>query len=912
MLLLCNIARAEEPSPYRHHGFEIDRTIAQPATQLLNSALKSHAVTAEDFHSGSKCERMIFQSEQVTSDGERVVIALPRAKVISELRASVWIRSSCQNVRLGVRVCFPYQIDPRTNEPLQMELFGESYKQIGKWQQVSCQTSEEAMQSRLLRLRNQISDGIRSQDIDTRDFYVDQLTIALQLPQGISTLQLDDLEFGPIVELKLPIPEKGAASGMPSGSQLAIADDRIRKNGAPFFPIFTLYHGESLDLIAQTGVNMLWVKDYEDRPLLEALAGMNIGGIASPPQPTPESAILKSAGIPSIPEWTSPIWAWMLGIKIPAEDRKYISGWAEQIRDADRQIRRPVLADVSSEEREFHRHVDFLASSRFAIHTAVSSPNHFAELRGRRDYALPGKPMFTFLQTEASEPLLNYFESRNLIPIVEPEQILHQGYEAIAAGFKGVGFWKQIPFDSQADGLDERLDALRIFCLHCRALEPYLATGRIVDEIAVQVGRNPAAPVTSSPLSSKWDRIVSANGAVSSAEGAAAEIRATVFHTERGLLILLVWHEPGSQCVPGAQSATSVRVLIRGVDAAQAWEVTPTGAGQSNLDMDRVAGGTEITLRHFDQFTAIVVPNGSAGVKQLQEVTRQNRKLAAEAFVNLANAKLKRVTEVHQSLSQVGAPQLRDGDAALARAATAIEQARQELHTDRVDDARILSQSAMRQLRVIQRAYWESAIKTMTSPTSTLEATSFQTLPEHWRLMSALGRVQNLGENKLPSGNFEDESALLAGGDSETGTSWTDGSKGSRWTSLRLEHGGGTSGNHLTLIVKPDSPAGQSAVVISPKADVSEGDLVVMTGKYRIPYALAGTGHQFSIFETLTGRDGALIVKEKSEGWQSFRMIRRAHKDGALRMRFELTGPGLVNLDEIQVHVVPKQEVAAQ
>ncbi|HWL10647.1 MAG TPA: hypothetical protein VNQ76_19730 [Planctomicrobium sp.] len=902
-MLFRNATAAPPPSSMRQHGFETEPLVSHVETHAIAAALTSHQVTTEDRFSGERCERLTFFSNDVSMEGERVVIDLPRARILDELTASIRIRSNCPNLRIGVRIRFPHQNDPRTNQPLAIELSGETYKQLGEWQQLICRTSNEAMQSRLLRLRSQLSDGIAPFKMDERNAYIDQLIISLQLPQGNSALQLDDLEVGPIVEPVKIVAEPVSAESR-DVSRLTIVDDCIRKDGEPFFPIFTLYHGERLELIAKTGVNMLWVRDYEDAPLLAALEGMKIGGIAAPPQPTPEEAILKSSGIKTIPSGTSPIWAWILGIKVPIEDRKYISNWAEQVRDADREIRRPILADVAGDERGFHRHIDILSSSRFAIHTDVSSPDHFAELRGRRDHALPGKPMFTFVQTEASGPLLDYFSGRDIVPIVEPEQILHQGYEAIAAGYKGIGFWKQIPFDTTTSGLNERLEAIRIFSIHCRTLEPFLATGRIVDDISVQVGNGPSLESQRTPLGSRWDRAVTPAGHVAPQSGAAAEIRATVFQTAKGLLILLVWHEPGSQCVPGAQTAQAVRVLIRGIDASQAWEVTPTGVSQSNLDMDRVAGGTEVTLREFDQVAAIVVPTQPSDGEALRNFARQNRNEAAEAFVSLATAKYQRVSKVQEELIKVGAPVQPGIDIALEQAASAIDQAHLELRSQRADEARVASQRGMQYLRRIQRSHWDAAVDPMSGPTSTLEATSFQTLPEHWRLLAALGRQQRLGPNLLPSGSFDSEQEFLLSANQETGDGWADGSTSRQWTSLRLEQGGATEGGYLSMIVKPNAPAGEAAILTSPKIHVQPGDLILITGQVRVPYPLTGPGHQFSIFETLTGREGASVFKKKTENWTSFRTMRRAPREGILRLRLELAGPGIAQLDQLRIHVI--------
>jgi hypothetical protein len=893
LLLISPACFAQSVAQLHRVEFEGSEPVARLETRQIAEACTSHVITTLDRHSGKSCEQLLFRSAQVSAENERILIAVPESRVFNELTASVWIRTNCSNVRLGMRVRFPHQIDPRTQEPLAVDILGELSTGTTEWQQIQCQTTDEAVRSRLIRARGQLANGVQPVRLDDREPYVDRLVFLVQLPQGDCNLELDDLEYGPIVKPESVIEPKPTGSAPPS--QLTILDDRIRKNGRPFFPIFTLYHGESLELISRTGVNLLWIRSYLDRPLLSALAGMEIGAIAYPPQPSPEQAILDRAAIPSLPEWTSPIWAWILGFEIPREDRAYVTAWADQIRDADRQ-RRPILADVSGDERDFHRHIDFLAGSRFAIHTGCSNPDHFEELRGRRDFALPGKPMFTFLQTEASGPMLDYFADRGTMPIVEPEQILHQAYEAVAAGYKGVGFWKQIPFDNDVPGLNERLDAIRIFSIHGRILEPFLATARVVNEISVQVDDEPKNQKSKTPLASRWDRRVTPAGQTEAPAGVESNIAATVFHTEHGLLILLVWHEPGAQCVPGPQAAKSVKMLVQGIgDVAQAWEVTPTGIGQKNLTMTRVAGGTELTLEDFDQAAAIIVTSDKAEAEALQPVVRKYRRIAAEAFVQLASNKLTRVTNVHLQLVAVGSPTIPQADVRIQKAQEALEQARQELAADRMDEARVASQKSLQWLRSLQRAHWEAAVDPLIAPTASLAAASFQTLPEHWRMLTELGQAKAVSGNVLPSGDFEGEQSLAQ---------WSDGSGPSRFSSLRLATGGIGGGHHLSMLVQGEAPPGRSAVLVSPPITTQKDDLVVITGRFRLPVPLVGPGHQFSIFDTMVGRGGAIRLKEQTENWTAFRMVRRDAKGEEWRLRFELEGPGIAELDDIQVRVV--------
>lgn len=910
-VLLCfvNTATAQGPQVLGY-SFEEVPPVALPASQNLASTIAQHAITNEDAHSGEKCERFLFHSPTQQVEESRIVIPLPQARTFNELTASLWVRSNIPGVRIGVRLRFPHQIDPRTGAPLELDFFGSSYTDVRNWQQLTCQTSDELMQGRLIRARRQLSDGLTPVRLDDREAYVDQLILQFQLPVGHSILQIDDLEFGPIVRPETVVQASDQKTQMVS--RLTIENDRIHKDGKPFFPLITLYHAEALDLIAQAGVNMLWIRNYDDRPLLTALEEMDIGAIASPPQPPPAEAILHRSALPSLPEWTSPIWAWMLGINLPAADRPFVTAWANQVRDADRLLHRPIIADVAEEIRDYHRHLDLLSISRTQMNSSYSSLDHFEELRGRRSHALPGKQLMTFVQTEASGPLLDYLGDRTNIPIVEPEQILHQGFEAIAAGFKGVGFWKQVPFDTDAPGFRERLDAIRIFSIHARLLEPYIATGRIVkDEVQVQVDpRRGALRPSSSPLSTRWDRPVDKQGKAGPAAGENPEIRATVFQTDHGLLILLVWHEPGAQCVPGPQTASNVRVLIGGIgDVVTACEVTPTSVGQSNLAMERISGGTELTLKSFDQYAAIIVTGNPEEAKEMQRLAWQTRQQAAESFVALAESKLARVREIQRQLEEVGSPPVLHAESILQSAAAALDEAKRNLSTGRADETRIASQRCMRLLRTLQRQHWNLAVASLTSPTTTMEATSFQTLPDHWKLMSRVDSRPNPAGNLLPTGTFDNEQALFSPASSTQELGWSTGNAESRYSSLRMVREESSANGYVSMIVKPDAPMGETATLISPPIHVNANDLIVITGQVHVRYPLGGPDHAFEIFDTIMGREGAIVYKEKTEGWTQFRLIRHAPAEGSVRIRFELKGPGIVDLDQIQVHSIPASEI---
>lgn len=890
--------RAETQPRYVIWNFDEGEPLARPGTPELARLVRRHRRTTDDAHSGKGCEQILFQSSQVLPD-QRLTLNLPPSRVFDELAVSLWVRANCQSLRLGVRIRFPHQMDPATGEPLSMDYFGDTYGKPAAWQQLTCRTTDERIQSRLIRLRAQLAESPRSTVPDLREMYVDQVVLGFQVPQGDSAIQLDDLKFGPIVtpQSRGPLPETVRER---TPSPLSIVDDRILKRGEPFFPVFTIYHGESLDALATTGINTLWIPDYTDRYLLSALESMDLGAIAQPPQPTLEEAVLRRTGIPTFPEWTAPVWAWMLGFDVPSNDLPYVSGWASQVRDADRGSPRPILVDVEGNERAFHRNAELLGSSDFSIQTSVSVQDHLRHLRRRRDVALPGKPMFTFVQTEASSALLDYFGPAGPMPVVEPEQILHQGYAAIAAGYRGVAFWKQIPLDTSRTGLNERIHAIRIFSIHCRILEPWLATGRVIDEAPVQTDEDIARkkPKHASPLFSRWDRIVVPVAHADQGDevhlDTTSGIRATVLRTDRGLMVLPVCYEPGSQCVPGAQTAPGIWILVRGHDEPQAWEVTPTSIDSSNLELRRVDGGTEIHLKEFDRHSAIVITRDPSAIEELKQISRRLRHDAASAYVALAELKFSRVNAVHERLRSL-APPIGETEVLLRRALFQVGEAKRELAAGHDDDARKWSQKALQNLRALQRRYWDAAVDPLPGVTTSLLATNFQTLPEHWEFLAEVGRSPGRSLNLLPSGDFEDEEALR--------TTWSHGSEPSSESHVQLRPGGaGKGAAHLSLSVhSAESPP---LVLIGPEISTAPGTIVVITGKYRIPQPLSASSEGLLIFDTLAGRTGAVRSRRTGSHWQTFNLIRRVPEEGSLRVRVELHGPGIVDLDDFAVHAL--------
>ena len=879
-------------------------TVWQP-TLPLEPFVVNHQIAP---HSGSnRCEQFAFNSPQVLTE-QRIELGIAPSLVFDEVTAALSVRSYCPNLRVALHIRFPNQTDPRTRKPLEIDLVGDAYQEgaeFGTWQKLVCRASDEALRSRLLRVRADWARDTGPAELDTSGMYIDRISLIFRLPHGASGIQIDDFEMGPIVA-PASTPSAREQIQKPAEPTLSIVGDRVFKMDQPFFPVFTVYHGESLERVTETGANTLWISDYSNEHLLTALSDMGIGAFAQPPRPPQNASIIQASGLATLPEWTSGVWGWMLGVQIPGDQLGYVSSWVDQIQDADRVYRRPILADVRSHERAYHRQVSFLGSSVFPVHSDIDMANYLDLLRGRQNNALLGKPMFTFVQTEASLDLLSAAEDGGEIPIVEPEQILFQAYAAIAAGYKGVGFWKQIPFDDPHAGLNERILAIRLFALHCRILEPWLATGRIADEVPVQI--DDGTPRTASPvlrsLTSRWDNVLPQDA---STPQRTSEIRATKIVSDRGELIIPVWYQPGMQCLPGPMAAKSVRILVASCNEPEAWQVSPTQVAPFELELTRLNGGTEIRIKDFDQSAVIVFTRDARALEQLRRTCEDVRGEVAQTSVKLAQLKFQRVQAVHEEL-QAFAPRVADAEQTLSSARTWLTRAESELQSGHDHDARLASLKSLQYLRQLQRQHWENAVSSMTSVTSSPLATNFQTLPAHWRLMADIKRRQNTSENLCPSGDFESDQAIVAAG-------WTDASEDEATSQHFL---GRTSDSGQALMLRRTAPGHQldhPTLLLSPQIPLEQGQLVVISGKVWTPRPLDQTTDGFLVYEALTAaseevdgkqtkrenRGGSVRIHDTKGEWKQFSLIRKIPEDATLRVCFELASSGEIAVDDVQV-----------
>ena len=130
--------------------------------------------TFQQSHSGNGCEYLRLT---VVGNGTYVRLAQPigKAAVIAELAPSLWVKSDKPNLQIMLRVVFPKTIDEGTGQPLTDFVLGDSYTDIGRWQELKVTDVPGKLNKVLWARRRQLA--LEKKKVDESSAYVDMVVL---------------------------------------------------------------------------------------------------------------------------------------------------------------------------------------------------------------------------------------------------------------------------------------------------------------------------------------------------------------------------------------------------------------------------------------------------------------------------------------------------------------------------------------------------------------------------------------------------------------------------------------------------------------------------------------------------------------------------------------------------------------
>ncbi len=865
-------------------------------------------------HSGTAAENIAVE---IVADQASLKLEhkLPPCRLIDELQLVLWFRANRDGARLAVRVVLPYQTNPRTGRSLTVTLEGDPYKTPGSWQRLECRDLKARLERKRPQIQNQIFEAASDRHtLDFRGAYVDRAVVVVQGGRGMIEFFLDDLKIGPVIDpAKDGLVVQTGQEDAPREVEFRL--DRLFFQGRPYFPRIIPYHGEQPGDLARMHLNLAHIPDYQDAALLEELRANGMRAIAAPPRArSPEGDPLSESEASLAPFGASaaPILFWYLGTRIAPEAKSRLAAWAEQVRNADRKMHRPLMADVTGLERSYSRLLSMLGIGRHALHSTLDMKTWRDMLVERRNQAQPGSFLFTWIQTE---PLLATAEARRAAGftplVIEPEQIRLEVYAALAAGCRGLGFWTQAPLDDSQPGARERRLAITQLAMELELLEPWLATGAVqtqtrfdvqivrpknLNQLNIPFGVGPRAGQARDAVLHERDSFLRR------LDNLYYELEAASISTEYGQLLLPVWYEDGAQYCPGQMAANTAEIVVPGANqSASVWLASTTDL--RTLKHEPSPGGIKVTIPKFDMTAAIIISADRALIEKLRLKMQTLQEPSARVSLELAQAKLERVAGVDRRLHALGVGQVdalqiqQTARSTIDRAQTAL--ARREYH-----EARRLSNEALEGLRILQRAYWNDAVRNLYAPVSSPHAICFQTLPDHWELVSRFGRsTLDRQANLLPAGDFEDFDSLVEDGWNQDPAE-IDGIRAAAEVYLRPHHG------HycLRLVAVPDAGketpnfvAERPVTVVSAPVPVRKGQIIYIGGWVNVAAPAVGNLDGALFYDSLGGPAQAFRWRKPTKEWEHFEALRFVSEDGELTLTMALASLGDVRFDDLQI-----------
>jgi hypothetical protein len=897
-LALAGVGLAE-PQQLFQYGFEGRDTVWVQGTNDANSREIAHRLTDirqadpkfEHAHGGERAEFIHVEAQQ--GSYIHYTYTFGRAPVSEDLGVSLWVRSNRQGIKLFCRVVLPREPNPaHAEERLTVLLPVDEYRAQNRWQPL---TLRQPM--KLLREQVQLLRATLKHDVVADDAYVDQLILNVFTGPGETLVWTDDLEIGPVTELKpLGTPGPSGVTARPTVSpreaEVDLRGKQLLVSGHRFFMLGIRHTGTRLDVLREAGFNTVWLDESTPVGLLEDAVNLGFWVV---PNITPPDSLLPAPGqapgqltsrskeeafgrtITQFLE-TQAVLAWDLGGNLSAEQAPALGKLARRLRDLDPM--HPVAADVADGFRGYtsgDRRL-MVGTHRWPLLTGMELPAYRDWLVSRRRLVWDSTYSWTWIQTHLPDWFLNLAYDRAPggrfdEPIgPQPEQIRLLAYTAVGCGYRGLGFWSDRFLADSHTGRD-RLLTLALLNQELQMLEPILLGDKPKEPEWIDTGR--------------------------------AEVKAAVLRSDKGILVLPVWLGPGSQFVPGQAAFPELQIVVPMVPAnCQAWEVTP--GHMRSYPSQRVRGGTLVKLKDFNLTSALVFTSdlGPTGlIVRFQDQQLRLRKLAAKWEQELADEELNKALRVQAELEKLGQA-IPDANGLVAKARYWVDECKLARRNGAYSDACTDAQVAQQTVRLLMRAHWDRAVRSVDTAVSSPYAVSFYTLPRHWQMVEEARRLR-AADNALPEGDFEAPP-------NEQPANWLIQDVPSlddvQATVVRVAESPHAGKQCLRLRVEP-RPGKPAPVVMertyvalhSPVVHLEPGTLVKISAWVRLPHQLGASPDGALFYDSIGGEPLAVRLVTPVPSWKQYTLYRRVPESGKVNVTLALTGLGTAYFDDVKI-----------
>lgn len=310
------------------------------AVSDCNAQLVRHSSQPRDGIGGSGCESVGLYCGAGTQ--ALLEYRIEPTRVIDELTARVFVKSSKGGQSIGLRVRFPLLIDPATGQSVTVTLFGTSYRDVGQWQLLSIGQIEKSLRLKTVALRREYGS-----EADLSEVFVDAIVINAYTGPGPTTLLIDNLTVDgivPVTSVKTitrnaspSTPPRPASEQLDTGPVETTVTER-RDNRPAAFPAGRVtrilqHNGEPLEWVKTLGFDAVLLARPADHAILGEAQRARVD-VYAPPPTAPE---------PHLATFLQPLAGYYLGTSQDATQVAAATATSERVRSWPAVWQRPVI-----------------------------------------------------------------------------------------------------------------------------------------------------------------------------------------------------------------------------------------------------------------------------------------------------------------------------------------------------------------------------------------------------------------------------------------------------------------------------------------------------------------------------------------------------------------------------------------
>jgi hypothetical protein len=788
--------------------------------------------------------------------------------LIDDLKVGLMVKASRAGAKLGARVTLPRVVHPKTGERCTTFIFGDEVKEANHWQYLALNDPATLLDAQLPILRKSLG-----RSIDPAGAFIDLIVVEDSLGPGNLTVGVDGLTIDGIafVADQTPRPSSSSKKSYSDDAQKNIlrvtanpvAPHFVRTTGGiveiddqPAFVRCIECSGESLEFLKSLGFNAVRLRTPPSAQQDKDAKRLGLWLIA-PPIFDPQNAQKQ-------PSFAGVI-AWDLGDGVGEAElepaRRYIA--ESRSRHADQQF--AFIAHADSHRWEWSRVVDLLITDTRSVYGSTELAEMSRHVLAKSSGGRAGAPHWAMIQTEPSQAIRDQWLAFPSAPesqvSITPQQLRLQAFHAVLGGARGLVFRSDRRLD-QKNPVDElRAASLKWVNLQLDMIAPWVATGD-----------------------------------VSIISDSAADTLVGSIASDRSTLNLLLSRSPHAQFEPSgiAPKSTSLN-LSSHLERTPSFHLTWRGVRQLSSTPSRQ--GAKVVIERTSSIDFVLIAADEAAIRFAVGAMEKSRSDLAATQLQVASLWFR------HTLSALPFEQT-----SFSAAQAKLDSAAQALHRGDEIGALVQSEVAMQLAGNARNSIWKKATENFPSPLISPFCVSVETLALHSELTTRLGQVE-WSDNRVSGGELDSLETLKRTG----------------WLAFESQESGLETKIELTtrepqrsraaMSLKAETPDAAnriedaSVAITTPGVPVKHGDLI----RYEVwvRESAAAGGSKLELFDSLAGRVLSVPITPTAD-WKPIAIYRFAPANGEAALTVSLVGDGHVDIDSIQVQVLPSGSLRAR